>query len=385
MIRAVLRKELTDHWRDRRSVLGALVLPIIGPLLLLLVFDLVGQQVADRPLEVPVHGGENAPHLIGYLRGVGAEIVPAPKDPEEAVLNGDVPMVLKIAPDYREQLADTRPAPVEIIVDDSNQKAQRDIRMLNNALQAYSDQLATQRLIARGVVATVTKPLAVREVNVARPEQSAAQILGIVPMLLVLVAFIGGMNIAIDATAGERERRSLEPLLLNPISRIRLLIGKWLATTVFSLGVLALATTLFVVTVQFADTSELGITVRFGVEQALSALTALVPLAVLASALQMLVATFARTFKEAQTYLSLFSLLPIAPALYLMMSPEPTAAWMMFVPAMSQVAVVTDILGGEPIPPGWFAIMWASSAVYCAVCLGVLSRLLYREEIIFGR
>lgn len=385
MIWVVLRKELTDHWRDRRSVMGALVLPVIGPLLLLLVFNLIGQQVADRELEVPVVGAEHAPQLIAFLRRVDAKIVDAPDDPVQAVIDGDVPMVLRIDADYSERLAQSRSAPVDILVDDANQKGQRDVRMLRHALMAYNQELTSQRLIVRGVAPEIARPLAVREVNVAAPERSAAQVLSIVPLMLLLVAFIGGMNIAIDATAGERERRSLEPLLLNPVARSTILLGKWLATSVFSLAVLLVALVGFMITIRVADTSDLGVTLSFGLEQALPALGTLAPLAILAAALQMLVATFARTFKEAQTYLSLFSLLPIAPALYLMLNPGNTETWMMLVPAMGQVAAITDVLGGDPIAPLHFVLIWASSAVYCAVCLGVLSRLLYREEIVFGR
>lgn len=385
MIRVVWRKELQDHWRDRRSLLGALVLPLVGPLLLLLVFQLIAQQVADRDLQVPVAGRANAPQLIAFLEGIGAEIVEAPSEPRKAVADGEVPMVLMITPDYEERLAQTRSAPVDILVDDSNRDAQREVRMLRRALIAYGDQLTSQRLIVRGVAPSVAKPLSVRDVNVASSERTAAQLLTIVPLLLVLAAFMGGMNIAIDATAGERERRSLEPLLLTPVSRGKLLIGKWLATSTFSLGLLVVAVGLFVVTITFADTSELGIVVRFGVEQGLWTLAVLAPLALLAASLQLLVATFARTFKEAQTYLSLFSLLPIAPALYLMMSPGTTELWMMFVPAMSQVAVITDVLGGDAVPYLRLVVMWASSAAYTAVCLLALTRLLAREEIVFGR
>ncbi len=385
MIRVVLRKELRDNWRDRRSVLGALVLPAIGPLLLLLVFGLISERRAERSLEVPVVGAQHAPQLISFLAGAGAEILEPPADPERAVIDGDVELVLRIDESYQTALAAVRAAPVELLIDASNAKAHGSIRRLNGLLAAYADQLTGQRLVLRGVAPEVAHPLAVRERDLATPKRAAAQVLGIIPMLLVLIAFIGGMNIAIDTTAGERERGSLEPLLLNPATLGSIVIGKWLATAVFALAVLSLGLTGFVAIVTLAPPEGLGTAVTFGVTEALWALSALAPLAILAAALQMVVATFARTFKEAQTYLSLFSLLPIAPALFLMFDAATSQLWMMFVPAMGQIATVNDILRGEVVPWHHIAILWATSAVYSAGCVTVLTRLLRRETIVFGR
>ena len=385
MIKVVLGKELRDHWRDRRSVLGVMVLPMMGPLLLVLTLSLLSQRTRDRPLEVPIQGAENAPQLVTFLGAIGATIEEPPADPEQAVLDHEVPLVLKIGDDFASAVRASRPAPLEILVDESNSKAARDVIMLERAIAAYGEQLTAQRLIVRGVTPSVAKPVKLRQRNVARPERAAARILGMIPMLLVLVAFIGGMNIAIDTTAGERERRSLEPLLLNPARRIHLLMGKWLATSIFGVGVLLVAVTAFVITLQFTNTDELGIEIVFGAKQATQAFATLLPLAVLAAAFQMLVATFARTFKEAQTYLSLITLLPIAPALYLMLNPGTAETWMMFVPAMGQVACITDVLGGDPLSWQNLGLMWASSAVYCAAVLGILSKLLDRESIVFGR
>ena len=384
MIGVVFRKELTDHWRDRRSVLGVLVMPVIGPLLLLLVFGLIADQQVDKRLEIPLAGAEHAPQLVEFLTMAGVTTVDPPDDPDAAVVAGDVDFVLRIPADYPERVKETRTAAVELLVDGSNTKAIGDTMYVRALVDAYSQSKARQRLILRGVAPEVAQPVILREVDLAPKRRSAANILGIIPMFLVLIAFIGGMNIAIDTTAGERERGSLEPLLLHPVSRVRLILGKWLATSVFATGVLFLGVAGFVLAVS-ASTYDLGIPVIFGVSEALPVLAALLPLAMLASALQMLLATFARTFKEAQTYLSLVSLVPVAPALYLMFESKATELWMMCVPAMGQHAVITDILRGDGASPLFLGILWASSALYCALTIGLLVKLLGRETVVFGR
>ena len=385
MIGVVLRKELMDHWRDRRSVMGALVIPVIGPLILMFTLQMMGDRLADRELEVPVVGAEHAPQVVTFLRGLDAQIVAPPEDPEQAVIEGEVPFVVRFGPDFGPRMTALRSAPVELLVDRSNMKAAQDANRLRRLLAAYSEQVAGQRLIVRGVAPEMAQPLEVREVDLSRPEQLAVQLLGVMPLLLILAAFTGGASVAIDTTAGERERGSLEPLLLQPVSRVRLLLGKWLATCAFALGVLCCTLVGFWLVLRFVDTSDLGMTIAFRPTQALAALGLLAPLAALAGALQMLVSTFARTFKEAQTYLSLFTLLPILPALYLMLNPGSTETWMLLVPAMAQVAAITDALGGASVPAHFFALVWVSSAIYCVVCLAVLARLLKRETIIFGR
>ncbi len=385
MITVVYFKEMRDHWRDRRSVFGALLLPILGPFLLIFALSLIEQQVGEFSLEIPVEGAEHAPELIAFFQAAGAEIVAAPEDPKTAVADGAVPLVLRVDEEFTERFRESRSAPVELVVDDSNQASQRDIRMVRQLLGAYAEQLTNQRLIARGIAPSVTRPIALRERSVSRPEESSVQLLGMIPLLLLLATFTGGMNVAIDATAGERERDSLEPLLLNPVPRWQIVLGKWLATSTFALGVVGVAILGFVVTMQVVDTSEFGLPLRFGLGHAASAYLLLAPLALLASALQMLVATFARTFKEAQTYLSLVSVVPIAPALYLMLDPQPTAAWMMALPALGQVAAMNDVLGGNALDPIHVAIVWGTSLAYLAAALYAVSRLLRRETIIFGR
>lgn len=385
MIGRVFRKEIVDHLRDRRSVVGSFVLPVLGPLLLLGMFQLLSDLGRDRPLALPVVGSEFAPRLVDYLEASGVHIQPPPLYPEDSVRRGEADAVLVIDPSYAERFAAGRSAPVRLIVDESRNDAQRSVRRLERLLVAYAQSLGALRLMARGVSPEVAAPLALEAIDLSTPEKLAANLLNVVPLFLMLAALVGGMNVAIDTTAGERERGSLEALLLNPVPRRTLVLGKWLATSVASLAVATVTLLGFMLTVRFLPLERLGMKMLLGPYEALVLWAAIAPLALFGSGAQMLIATFARSFKEAQTYLNLLNLLPMAPSMFLMFEPAHSAAWMLPLPALAQVATVVDVMRGESVPAWHLGVILGTSLAYTALCLAALERLLKKEPIIFGR
>ena len=385
MIRLVLFKELVDHWRDLRSVTGSLVLAVMGPLLLFGLFQIVQNLEKERPLDVPVVGAEQAPHLIQHLVANGVHVLPPPPDPEALVRKGDADMVLVIDDHYAERYKASQLARVRLIVDDSRNESHKNVRRVERILLGYTQGLGALRLMARGVSPQAATPLALEELDLATPQKLAANLLSMVPLFLMLAALVGGMNLAIDSTAGERERGSLEPLLLNPVSRRSLVLGKWLATAFASMIVALLTLVGLTLTIQHLPLEQLGMKVALGPKEAGLILAALLPLTLFGAAVQMLIATFARSFKEAQTYLGLLNLVPMVPAMFLMMGSTQNAWWMYPLPTVAQVTVVVSVLRGDVIP-GWQLLVIAlSSLLYSALCVVVIERLLGRERIIFGR
>lgn len=385
MIRLVLRKELIDHWRDLRSVTGSLVLAVLGPLLLFGLFQIVRNLEKERPLDVPVVGAEQAPHLIQHLVANGVHVLPPPADPEALVRKGDADMVLVIDEHYAEHYKAAQLARVRLIVDDSRNESHKNVRRVERILLGYTQGLGALRLMARGVAPQAATPLALEELDLATPQKLAANLLSMVPLFLMLAALVGGMNLAIDSTAGERERGSLEPLLLNPVSRRSLVIGKWLATALASTIVALLTLAGLTLTIQLLPLEQLGMKVALGPKEAGLILAALLPLTLFGAAVQMLIATFARSFKEAQTYLGLLNLVPMVPSMFLMMGSTQNAWWMYPLPTVAQVTVVVSVLRGDGVS-GWQLLVIAlSSILYSALCVAVIERLLGRERIIFGR
>jgi sodium transport system permease protein len=383
---AVLDKELKDHLRDRRSLTSALLVPLFGPAIFGLLFTMMaGWYRQDRPLELPVVGRAHAPNVVAYLQRSGVTVVEAPADYEARVQDGSVDAVLVIPAEFSERFVSGRTGELQLVLDNSRQSARGQVKRVQALLQGYASLLGAQRLIARGVSPTLAAPIHVAEVDLATPEKLAASLLNMVPLFLIMAAFVGGMNVAIDATAGERERGSLEPLLLNPVQRGALVAGKWVATVLMAFAAVGMCLGAFIVIVHRVPLQDLGIKAHFDVATALGVLASVLPLALLASAMQMLVATYARSFKEAQTYLQLFLLIPTVPGLALAFSPVQPSTWMYAVPVLGQQLLVGEVMRGAP--PG--ALPFALSVLGClaltGVCLALTTRLLGQERIVFGR
>ena len=385
-MRAVWRKELTDALRDRRSLMSALLYPLIMPLMIALMFSTLASTLSDdQPLETPVAGREHAPNLIAWLEERGVVVQEPPADPEAAVRAGDVDLVLVIDEEYGERFRSVRPAVVRIVHDSSRTASRRTIGRIRTLLRTYGSQVALLRLIARGVSPDVVQAVRVDDLDLATPAQSAARFFAVLPMFLIMVAFIGGMNVAIDTTAGERERQSLEPLLVNPVSRAALTTGKWITTCLFGLAATVLTLLMFVLMMRFVPLEDLDVQLGLGVRQLLLMSVAIAPLALLASALQMFVATFARSFKEAQTYVSLLIFVPIIPSTVLQFYPLQSTGWMMLVPALSHHLLLVDVMGGEPVAAPSVLASAVATTLLAFLFLFLTSRLLQQEKIVFGR
>jgi sodium transport system permease protein len=385
-LKAVVRKELRDALRDRRSLLSALLYPLLGPLLIVVMFSYIADtHTQERPLKLAVIGQDNAPTLIRYLEGQGVEIEDPPADPLAAVRDGELDVVLEIPADFGEEFRAARPAAVRLILDDSSNASQTSIKRTKRLLVGYGQQVGGLRLLARGVDPSLTNAIAIEEVDLATPQKEAANLLGMLPMFVLLAGFIGGMYVATDATAGERERGSLEPLLCNPVSRRALVVGKWLAATAFAAVSIVLTLVLTLVALTFVDLDALGIVVDLGPVEIAGVLAATIPIALFAAAAQLLIATFARSFKEAQTYLSLMMLVPMIPGVVMSIKPIHSALWMMPIPLLGQQVLLMDVLRGEPTSVLDFVLTGLSAVVLAVICLLINARLFEREKIIFGR
>jgi sodium transport system permease protein len=386
MTLAVLRKELLDHSRDRRSLISGLLVPVLGPLLFLGMFTMIASWTReDKPLVIPVVGAENAPHLIAFLQRGGALVEPAPADFEAQVRDGKIELALSIPTDYGKEFEAGRSAPLQLAFDSSNNKARPQVMRARRLLEVYIHRLSALRMIARGISPAVVAPIELTELDVATAERTAANALAIIPLFLLMAAFVGGLHLAIDCTAGERERGSLEPLLVNPVSREAVVLGKWLAVVLVTALAIGIAMLGFMLAVLRIPLQDLGVRFHLGAREAAGLLAACLPLALFAGAVQITLALFARTFKEAQTYLSMLMMVPMIPATFLSLSPIKTQLWMMAVPVLGQTVLMTDVLRGEGRPALWFALAGLSAALGAALFLAWAGRLLRSEKIVFGR
>ncbi|MCI0570048.1 MAG: ABC transporter permease subunit [Myxococcaceae bacterium] len=383
---AVLRAEWLLHFRDRRALVSALLVPLMGPAIFLATFTAVAARVStEQALVLPVVGREHAPSLVGFLERSGVTVQEAPADYEARVLDGRLDVVLIVPSDYGEAFSGGRPAQVQLLMDQSRTRAQAPMRRARILLETYSATIGAQRLLARGVSPTLARPLRVEELDLSTPEKLAATLLRTIPIFLVMAAFVGAMSVAIDTTAGERERASLEPLLLNPVDRRALVVGKWLAAVTVGLLGLGVCVAGFALAVRRVPLEDLGVKVVLGPAEVGLLFITVLPLALLAPALQMLVAIFARSFKEAQTYLTGITFLPVVPGVVLTFRAVQDAPWMWGVPALGQDLLVSAVMRGEGVPALGVFLSTASALTLTVVLLGTIARLLGQERIVFGR
>jgi len=337
-------------------------------------------------ITLPVAGAEYAPVFVDWLRQqTGVTIVPAPADAERAVRDRDEDVVLIVDKEFEKDMARAVPAPVKLVSDTTRDGSRPKVTRVRNLIATYSQMTGGLRLILRGVAPGVATAIRIEEVEVSSSQQRLAMQLNVLPLLLVIAALTGGMQIAIDSTAGERERGSLEPLLLNPVSRDAIAAGKWLAASVFGCGAVVFSMVLTINVMRRVPWHDLGI--RFTVTDGalLSLLGLVLPLALLLSAVVLFASTFARSFKEAQSYLGMLMLLPMAPGIISTLYPLSHRPWLAPVPILGQYALAADVLGGSP-PGVAFYLVAGVSAIACALVLvGLTARLLRREAIVFGR
>ena len=379
----VFLKEVRENIRDRRTVINTLLTgPLMAPLIfVLLINGIVSRELdkAEKPLPVPVIGAENAPNLIEALKQRGVIIKDAIADPEKAVRDQDADLVLRIPSSYGEAWNKGEPAQVELIFDESQRDAQGSVKRLRGIIESYGQRTSALRLVARGISPTITRPLLVADRDQSTAQARGGMMFSMLPYFFILGAFIGGMALAIDTTAGERERQSLEPLFANPVARSKILLGKLGATGSFALTTLLLSIIAFSFAGQFMPTEKLGMTLSIGPRFATLTLIVMLPLVFLIASLQTLAAAFAKTFREAQTYLSLLMFVPAVPTMLMSVFPFKVETWMYAVPLVGQQVTITRLMRGEIVTSAEVALCFVCTAIAAVIVYLVTSRI-YKGE-----
>jgi sodium transport system permease protein len=382
----VLRKELVDAFRDRRMVAVALVvMPLAVPLILAGMSSLGAKRQVEQlegTLELPVIGAEHAPNLVAWLATQDVKALPPPVDPDDAVRRQEHEVILRVDPGFAADWRAGRPAGLEITFDSSRPlQSGTTVARLRALLGGYDQQVGTLRLIARGIHPAVVQPLRVGDRDVAMPGSSFDLAQQMLPYLLLLLAFIGGMQLAVDATAGERERQSLEPLLATPASREAIISGKILATAAFTLLSLLVTLVMYRMAFEFMPSDRLDTSLAVPPAALAKLLLVVLPIALLGAAVLTALAAFARSHREAQSYLPLLIFVPMLPTLYLMVAPVKTQAWMLAVPFLGQNQLILRVLRGEPVAPQEWALSLGSGLALVALAWWLAARLYHREQL----
>jgi sodium transport system permease protein len=385
----VARKEVVEAFRDRRAVNGLVIGSLLGPVLLAGILNFQVRRQTVTELRVPVTGAQYAPLLIDWLRQQpDVTVIDGPKDLAAAqvvVRDGGESFVLAIPEDYGKKFAGMRPAQVQIVRDSTSNSSGGPRERLRRLIGQYSAEIGGLRLVARGVSPSIASAVPVADLEISTVQQRAARVLSMLPLMVLLAAFTAALQIASDSTAGERERGAMESLLLNPVPRIELVTGKWLAAAIFAetgmVATLALMAGAFAM-VPFAET---GVRFSFTVAQLLQWLAVILPAGLLAAAIEVYLSSFARTFKEAQQYMGFVIMVPMLGLMGSMAFPEMTGPWLAPVPIFGQFELAKAILAGESPAAIWHVASELSLAGCTATLILLTARLFRSEKFIIGR
>ena len=374
-ITTLVRKELIDAIRDKRSVMAGLYYALFTPILFAVVFTAIINKVTNpEDIEITITNSTAASELTNYLsnRGITHGTDPASLKKIELVISSD----------FAEQLNSSKPAEVTLIADRSDDNLRSAISRTQGALRGYSSEIASLRLIARGVSPTVIQPLKVHMQDQATSDSKGGQLLGMVILTIVLSVFISGMNLAIDTSAGERERNSLALLLSHPVSVRQLVLSKTLAVSTF--GVLGLILVMLVskIVYPFVPWQELGFSINISLQFMLATLLVGSTVAIFAASMQLFVSFMAKSFKEAQTYLTFVIFVPMAMSYAVTL--DFAVDELRWAPVSGQLQALIDLAKGKEIPLLQLAVSCLSTLVLSFALIFGMERLLKSEKIVFG-
>ncbi len=369
----VLCKEMRDHLRDRRSLVLALIYPLLGPMVVAMLVEVAVDQPhggsGPRAVTVAARGVQDAPGLAAFLAGKAVTLV--------APGRGD-PVVMEI-PDGAEQGG---PFTVRLLFDANSPSAAGLAAMLGDLINGYGRQRGHQFLAAHGIDPAWLQPVTVERVHTGRKRSLVLMLYNLIPPLLVFMIFLGAVYLALDTTVGERERGTLEPLLTAPIRRSELLLGKAGAAFLFTLITVVINLSAFCLALSLLAAHLPGLEPPPVLSTFLAMFVVSLPVMVLAVTLQLAVAAIARTMKEAQIYLGLLPLVPALPGIASAMTPVTPQLWMATLPVFGQMVTCNRLIGGAA-PEPLFVILSAVTTLLLAAAIFWWSIQLYQEERFF--
>jgi sodium transport system permease protein len=395
-IRIVYGKELRDSLRDRRTIISMIVVPVLAiPLLMFGVGTLVFKTVTKARQEIPhvmIIGGENSPKVLSALRAAKSlQIVPATADFTNQIVEKRVRAVVKLPPDFDAAIARGDKAEVDIYEYAGEIKSGFAAGNLNAFFQNLRDTTVRERLESRGVPVEVLKPFTIQRQNVAPPAKVAGSLLGgMLPYIIIILCMTGAMYPAIDLTAGEKERGTMETILCCPVGRTELVLGKFLMVLTASVGTVVLSLLSMGATFQFAKRVLAGSAPREVLQTVATidigglagVFLMLLPVAVMLSAALLMVGLFSKSFREAQSYCGPLMLVVIVPAIAAMLPGMELNASLAVVPLLNVSLVCKEMISGT-WHWNYILLIFGSACLYATAALAAAVWMFHREEVLF--
>jgi sodium transport system permease protein len=394
-IACVYRKELTEWLRDRRTLISTVLVPLLAfPILMVGMVSLSSVLIGKAEKETPkimVLGGEDSPHILGKLRTVeNLEILPTTGDWKHKISEKEIRAAVEIPKNFQASLERNEPETVQIYYYEGEMKSSFGADRVEKFFKDYRENVIKDRLSARNIPGSILNPFEVKQENVAPPEKvSGAALGGLLGYMVILLSMTGAIYPAIDLTAGEKERGTMETILSSPISRLDLVLGKFFlvlsaSLTTAILSIISMGTSFYFVGSSGAMSAKDAavLQLHIGAATVLSVFLMALPLAVLFAAVLMTIALFAKSYKEAQSYLTPMTFVVVIPAVASLLPGIDLTAKLALVPILSTSLVCKEIVAGT-FHWNYIMLIFLSSSVYAAMALFLAVKMFQRESVLF--
>jgi sodium transport system permease protein len=386
----VFKKEWRDAWRDKKSLRMTLLMPIyfvavfVASVLFAIHMSQQSRATNAEPIKLPVVGAEHLPALIDWLEERGLKVEPVGDEAYRQVEESTLDYALIIPKDAAEKFATGESIELALVFDITNNKIHGSLNFVRQQIWSWNSRMGSLRLLSRGISPAVVNPVYIRDLNIASDEKMGFFVMMILPLLLILTAFMSSVGFTADMVAGERERRSLESLLITPTKSSALILGKWLNS--FSLTLIVLTVEMLLLGLAFGNLpfNELGLRVNVTLADLFGVFVVLASVAFIATGLQFFISIFARSFKDAQTYMGLMVFIPMVPLFYTLFNPSAYADWFRWVPILGHQVLIKDLLLGGQAHLWQFAQVWLVSVALGVLMLGFTIRQLRKPKIVYG-
>lgn len=386
----ILKKEWREALRDKKAILSMLLPVVLLPLFLIvglafLVKTLSGNvPTLASPSELLVANLNAAPLVREHLVEHNFDPVNYDGDWMAAQEQATREPVLWLPEDFSARFARGESVELVLLVDYSNTRKMGEVNRLRGAINQLSSELAQARMISMGIGPQRLNPMALKEFNVASEKKMAGMILMSLPIMMLIIAFTASMGFAIDISSGEREKRTLESLLVIAPSAWSLVLGKYFTL----LSVVVIVNLLFyaflAVGFTFIDFTALGLSIHLSLQKWMSIYGLLLPIMVVAPAVQLLIGFGAKSFKEGQAALSLLIVVPLLPNFYLMATQFAKPAGYQFMPIIYQQLSVGEIISGEALALGAMGFQWLLALAVVGLCLWASVRKLGNPKTLYS-
>jgi sodium transport system permease protein len=382
-LKALMVKEFKEAFRDRRALMVAMSMALLMPVMIMVMLKVAIKEAVDNPaVYVKYTGEQHAPKLIKALKD--ENILSFADVPEDEKRNWNERNIeLTIPATFAQEMAEGKPIELTLRADYNEKSLKSPIRRIQDIVTKHSLTIGYKRLLVRGIDIKLLQPIKLLEQDTSLPSSNAVMISLILGVYLMMAAFMSGLPVAIDSSAGERERNVLEMLLCQPVSTLKIVLAKLSCASAISIISIILMLVLTSVAMNFVDLTKIGATFSIDASTFITLLILLIPICFLAASLQLLFAFQAKSFKEAQSTVTMLIMAPsFIPFALMMMDDKP--AWVDWLPISGQSLLMEDVFKGLPVD--WNALLFSTLATVAltAVLVLTLAKKLTSEKVVMS-